>query len=328
MADAAPDDRALDDLALKEAFLEMMLVERGVSPRTIRNYGRDLDRVKTFLGKRGQSLATASDDDIRAYLRQLAGAGIARATQALCVSALRQFYLFLLSEKVRQDNPMETIDRPKTNRPLPKVLNADEVVTLLDMAAQAPDPDNPKSVAKTLRMTCLMEILYASGLRVSELVSLPRNAIRKGQAFLTVIGKGDKERMVPLSDKAVEAAQHWLSEGWALTLPEEDGNSPARKWLFPSRGKTGHLTTARFAQLLKELAVQAGIDPQRISPHVLRHAFATHLLEGGADLRAVQQMLGHADITTTQIYTHVQQERLQKLVLENHPLAGKKAGKP
>jgi len=309
-------------LAHKEAFLEMMLVERGASPRTIRNYGRDLDRVAAFLKRRKKSLSNAHTDDIRSYIEGLKASGTAAATQALCVSALRQFYAFLYGEKLRADNPMETVDRPKTVRPLPKVLSGQQVDALLQAASEAvAGAEDGRERAKALRLVAMLEILYATGLRVSELVGLPKSAIREGQPFLSVIGKGDKERLVPLSDPAMDAARKWVEEGWQLTLPEGEG--PFQRWLFPSRGKTGHLTAARFAQLLKDLAVAAGVPPSGVSPHVLRHAFATHLLEGGADLRAVQQMLGHADITTTQIYTHVQQERLRKLVLEKHPLAKK-----
>jgi integrase/recombinase XerD len=313
------------DLAVKDGFLEMMLVERGVSERTIRNYGRDLDRFVAFLSSRKQTLMTASTDDIRAYLKKLDSRGLAEATQALCVSALKQFYLFAYSEKHRPDNPAELIDRPKTSRPLPKVLSFEEVDRLLEKASEPlirldpksgkPLPPTAKDKAKALRMQALMEILYASGLRVSELVSLPRYAIHQDREYLTVIGKGDKERLVPLSRKAVEVTMTYIEEGLPVLVDEPD----KMKFLFASRGAAGHLTTARFAQLLKQLADAAGVSQEKVSPHVLRHAFATHLLDGGADLRAVQQMLGHADITTTQIYTHVQEERLRKLMKE-HPL--------
>ena len=333
MADpSGPDDDTAfpqSGLGEKEAFLEMMLVERGAGARTIRNYGRDLDRVAIFLKRRKRGLLDAQADDIRAYLETLEANDIAPATQALCVSALRQFYRYLYAEKLRADNPMETVERPRTRRPLPKVLTTEEVDRLLSRAetavAEAEGEAEPEAArARALRLVCLLELLYASGLRVSELVSLPLSAVREGQPFLSVIGKGDKERLVPLSEPAMAATRRWVAEGREATLPKGD---PAkyRRWLFPSRGKTGHLTAARFAQLLKELAARAGLAPEKVSPHVLRHAFATHLLEGGADLRAVQQMLGHADITTTQIYTHVQQERLRRLVLEKHPLAKKAA---
>jgi integrase/recombinase XerD len=301
------------DAGLLEAFLEMMLVERGVSTRTTRNYGRDLQRFAAFLSaKRNNSLIRADHDDIAAYLAHLHKTGRAAATTALCVSALKQFYGFAHGEGVRADNPAALIERPKTTRPLPKILSLEETERLLARSGQVQGEQDKE---KALRMKALMEVLYASGLRVSELVSLPMGAIRQGQPFLLVRGKGDKERMVPLSEPAIEAVEKYLAGGREKFLTKE-----GVKFLFPSRGKSGHLTTARFAQMLKELAVSAGIAPSKISPHVLRHAFATHLLEGGADLRAVQQMLGHADITTTQIYTHVAQERLKNLVFENHPL--------
>ncbi len=301
------------DAGLLEAFLEMMVVERGASNRTIRNYGRDLQRFAAFLSKQGRgSLIKASHDDIAAYLAHLHKTGRAAATTALCVSALKQFYGFAHGEGVRADNPAALIERPKTTRPLPKILSLEETEKLLAASGQV---EGEQGKAKALRLKALLEILYASGLRVSELVSLPMGAIRKGQPFLLVRGKGDKERMVPLSEPAIDAVEQYLAGGRDQFVSKGES-----KFLFPSRGKSGHLTTARFAQMLKELAVSAGIEPSKISPHVLRHAFATHLLEGGADLRAVQQMLGHADITTTQIYTHVAQERLKNLVFENHPL--------
>ena len=321
-SDTFTDD--ISDLGVKDAFLEMLLVERGVSMRTIRNYGRDLDRFGAFVSKRSRSLLSASAKDIRDYLKQMDKAGRAAATQALCVSALKQFYLFTYAEKNRSDNPAELIDRPRTKRPLPKILSMEEVEDLLEQASISPSryaksgkplPPTILDKAKAVRMAALLEILYASGLRVSELVNLPRYAIHEDREYLTVIGKGNKERLVPITRKAIEMTARYIAEALPH-LSEEAGTS---KWLFPSRGKTGHLTPARFAQLLKQLAADAGVAPSKVSPHVLRHAFATHLLEGGADLRSVQQMLGHADITTTQIYTHVQQERMRKL-MKQHPL--------
>ncbi len=259
----------------------------------------------------------AEIDDLRAYIQHMENKGLATATQALCVSAMKQFYLYLFAEKIRTTNPAHQLDRPKTTRPLPKVLEVAEVNALLGNAARLYEEEK-LGRAKNIRLVCLLEILYASGLRVSELVSLPKYAVRSGREYLSIIGKGDKERIVPISGKALLATQRYLTEAWDLLCP--DKLSTNENWLFPSRGKSGHLTTARFAQLLKLLAEKSKISPERVSPHVLRHAFATHLLEGGADLRSVQQMLGHSDITTTQIYTHVQQERLRKLVKQHHPL--------
>lgn len=298
---------------LIEAFLEMMAVERAAAANTLKNYGRDLERFSLFALARKESLETAGADDIAAWLEALEAEGLAASTAALKTSALRQFYQFLYTEGYRADNPTASIDRPKTRRPLPKVLTLDEVTALFEAAQKTEGP-------KGLRLVAMLEVLYAAGLRVSELVSLKLSALRKGERVLIVRGKGDKERLAPLSRGAVEAVEAWLAV--RETFLEEGKTSP---WLFPSRGKTGCITAARFAQMLKDLAVEAGLPPAKVSPHVLRHAFATHLLEGGADLRSVQQMLGHADITTTQIYTHVAQDRLKDLVFSKHPLAKKGA---
>ncbi|MCI5046179.1 MAG: tyrosine recombinase [Aquisalinus sp.] len=308
------------NVAIKESFLEMMAVERGVSARTIRNYGRDIDRFSAFLNKHAKTVQDATNDDIVSYLAVLKANDCAPATQALCVSALKQFYLYLYAEKIRSDNPAEHIERPKTRRGLPKVLSLEEVDRLFKTANQPVQPATIKSRAKSDRLICLLEILYATGLRVSELVSLPRAAVNAGREYITVIGKGNKERIIPLSEKASTIALSYIENSWSILCPEQ---THCQKWLFPSRGKTGHLTTARFAQLLKELAERAEIPAEKVSPHVLRHAFATHLLEGGADLRMVQQMLGHASITTTEIYTHLQQDRLREIVSAHHPLSVK-----
>ena len=296
-----------------DLFLEMMAVERGAAAMTLKNYGRDLERFEAFARGRGETLESAGADDIAAWLGAIEKKGLSAATAALKVSALRQFYQFLYAEGLRGDNPTASIDRPRTRRPLPKHLSVDETARLMEAAL-------PGEGAKPARRRAMIETLYASGLRVSELVSLPLAAFRKGQPFLIVRGKGGKERMAPLGGAAASALEDYLS--FRLSFLAKGAASP---WLFPSRGKTGHVTAARFAQMLKDLAVKAGIDPARLSPHVLRHAFATHLLDRGADLRSVQQMLGHADITTTQIYTHVAQDRLRDLVFSKHPLAKKKA---
>ncbi len=297
---------------LIEAFLEMMAVERAAAANTLKNYGRDLERFAAFAARRRETLETAGADDIAAWLEALDAEGLAASTAALKTSALRQFYQFLYTEGYRADNPTASIDRPKTRRPLPKILTGEEVTALFAAAEKGEGP-------KGLRMIAMLEVLYAAGLRVSELVGLRLSAIRKGERLLIIRGKGDKERLAPLGQRAVDAVDAYL--GFRQAFLGEGESSP---WLFPSRGGTGHITAARFAQLLKDLAVKAGLPPSKVSPHVLRHAFATHLLEGGADLRSVQQMLGHADITTTQIYTHVAQERLRELVLTKHPLAKKR----
>ncbi|MEL7029300.1 MAG: site-specific tyrosine recombinase XerD [Pseudomonadota bacterium] len=297
-----------DDAALIDAFLEMMAVERGAAANTLKNYGRDLGRFAEFLKPKRGGLRGTGREQVSAFMGELNRTGLSPATAALKLSALRQFYQFLYAEGIRQDDPTAAVDRPKTRRPLPKTLEVRDVDALLAAAREDTSP-------RGLRLKCLLEILYAAGLRVSELVGLPASATRPGRRYLVVIGKRDKERLAPLNDSALAAIEAYRPHRLAFATDE---TSP---WWFPSRGKTGHLTAARFAQLLKALAARAGVDPARLSPHTLRHAFASHLLAGGADLRSVQQLLGHADITTTQIYTHVLEERLKGLVFENHPLA-------
>lgn len=298
-----------------ELFLEMMAVERGAAANTLKNYGRDLQRFGAYAETRGETLETAGADDIAAFLGALETEGLSASTAALKVSALRQFYQFLYAEGLRGDNPTSSIDRPRTKRPLPKTLSVEEAARLMEAAGEG-------DAAKAARLKAMLETLYAAGLRVSELVSLPLAAFRRGQPYLIVRGKGGKERLAPLGGAAAKALEDYLSVRDQLI---EKLDEKAKSFLFASRGRAGHITAARFAQLLKELSVKAEIDPKRLSPHVLRHAFATHLLDRGADLRSVQQMLGHADITTTQIYTHVAQDRLRDVVFSKHPLAKKKA---
>ena len=296
-----------------DMFLEMMVVERGAAARTVDSYRRDLEDFSTFLGARKLDLAEAGKIDIRAYVAALTARGLAASTSARRLSALRQFYRFLYAEGLRGDDPSLDIDGPRLPRALPKYLSEQEVDNLLRASYRREDPQG-------LRLTALLEILYASGLRVSELVGLPLAAATRDVRYLIVRGKGGKERVVPLSDPALEAMQNYRQV--RAHFLASDQPSP---WLFPSRGKSGHLSDRRFAQLLKELAVDCGLPPAKVSPHVLRHAFASHLLANGADLRSVQQMLGHADISTTQIYTHVLEARLKSLVEDHHPL-GKAAG--
>ena len=295
-----------------EAFLEMMAVERASARNTLTAYGKDLVDAAAFLKASGRDLSTASAEDIESYFAAMGAAGLSPATAARRRAAVRQFYRFVLGEGWRTDDPSRRVEAPKQGRPLPKVLSRDEVERLIAAAAA-------KDGAQGLRLACLIEITYASGLRVSELLALPLTALARDPAFLMVKGKGGKERLAPLNAAARTAVKAWL-EVRKQFIPKGDAANP---WLFPSRGKGGRLTARRFSQLLEEAAAGAGIDPARVSPHVLRHAFATHLLEGGADLRVVQTLLGHADIATTQIYTHVAGERLAEVVRSKHPLARK-----
>jgi integrase/recombinase XerD len=291
------------------AFLEMMAVERAAAKNTLTAYGKDLDDASGFLAGRGRSLSDAAAEDVEAYFTSLGARGLSPSTAARRRAALRQFYRFVLGEGWRADDPSRRVDAPKKGRPLPKVLSRDDVERLI-AAAGARDGK------QGLRLACMVELIYASGLRVSELISLPLAALARDPAYLIVKGKGGKERLAPLNDAARRAVKAYLEVRPAF-LPKGAKTSP---WLFPSRGAAGRFTARRFAQLLDEAASGAGIDPEKVSPHVLRHAFATHLLEGGADLRAVQTLLGHADISTTQIYTHVAEDRLREVVETKHPL--------
>ena len=303
--------RRADDPAV-DAFLEMMLAERGASANTIDAYRRDLADYTGFLGAAGRRPEAATADDLRGYLARLDQAGMAPRTAARRLSALRQFYRFLYADGLRPDDPSSALDAPRLGRPLPKILSEGDVDALLSASR---DRDGPEG----LRLVCLIEMLYATGLRVSELVGLPLAAVVRDPRVIVVRGKGAKERMVPLTEAAIAATADYVAVRGHFLPP--GGRSPH---LFPSRGEDGHLTRRRVGQLLKELAVEAGLAPAKVSPHVLRHAFATHLLDHGADLRSVQQMLGHADISTTQIYTHVLGERLRRLVESHHPLALKR----
>jgi integrase/recombinase XerD len=293
----------------------MIAAERGAARLTIAASRTDLVDFAGFVAARGRAPDQATIEDLRRYFDAVARAGLSPRTAARRLSVLRQFHKFLFVEGVRPDDPSGALDSPRLGRPLPKVLGADEMTAMLAAARAVPGPEGA-------RLVCLVELLYATGLRVSELIALPLAAAARDERFLLVRGKGGKERIVPTSPPARQALLDYRAVREAFLVKGRP--SP---WLFPSRGAGGRLTRQRCGQLLKELALAAGIDPARVSPHVLRHAFATHLLDGGADLRSVQAMLGHADIATTQIYTHVLGERLQTLVETHHPLARKKSSR-
>ena len=295
-----------------EAFLEALSAERGAAKNTLDSYASDLKDFAKFLAGRGIAPEAADTDTMRDYLAGLARAGISARTAARRLSCLRQFHRYLYAEGLRRDDPSATLDSPRQGRPLPKVLSEEQTEELLTAARTG-------TGAEPARRAALLEILYATGLRVSELVGLKMSAVSRDRRFLTVKGKGEKERLVPLGDPARTALSHYLRHRPRFVRAESKAAS--NPWLFPSRSGSGHLTRHRFGQVLKRLAYDAGLDPAQVSPHVLRHAFATHLLDHGADLRSVQQMLGHADISTTQIYTHVLSARLKALVHDHHPLA-------
>ncbi|PPR26243.1 MAG: Tyrosine recombinase XerD [Alphaproteobacteria bacterium MarineAlpha10_Bin3] len=284
-----------------------MTAERGAAANTTAAYARDLTAYGGFLSARGRSAEQATSSDIRRYLASFDG--VAASTAARRLSSIRQFHRFLHLDGIRPDDPTASIDSPRRQRPLPKFLSEDDVTALLDAARAKPGPDG-------LRLTAMLELLYATGMRVSELVSLPQSACARDREFLIVRGKGNKERMVPLHRAACDAVDAYRCVRARYLV----GGREAR-WLFPSRGALGHITRQRFGQNLKSLALAAKLDPDRVSPHVLRHAFASHLLANGVDLRGLQKLLGHADISTTQIYTHVIDARLRDLVARAHPLA-------
>jgi integrase/recombinase XerD len=292
----------------------MMAVERGASVHTLDAYRRDLADYHAFLEGRGLSEATADPAAVQAYMAGLSKAGLAANTMARRLSALRQFHRFVYLEGTRSDDPTQAVDSPRQRRPLPKLLDRADIVALIEAAER-------RGGAQGLRLVACLELLYATGLRASELLGLPLAALAPDRRFLVVLGKGGKERMAPIGQAARAALEAYLPFRESFLA----GRTRGRALLFPSRSRRGHLTRQRLAQLLKELAPEAGIEPVRISPHVLRHAFASHLLEGGADLRAVQTLLGHADIATTQIYTHVQGERLAAVVGAHHPLARRRS---
>jgi integrase/recombinase XerD len=309
------------DERLTALFLDMLAAERGAGKNTLAAYGRDLADFSVYLAGTGRFVATAATDDLRAYLGALARRGLRPATVARRVSAIRQLYRFLFAERQRKDDPAAVLEGPKRVRALPKTLTIGEVDRLLTVAGRS-DPAAPLPVRlRAARLACLIELLYATGLRVSELVALPATAARRDARFIIVRGKGNKERLVPLNDAAKGAMADYLALLAESTVAHRAGRDTGSKWLFASFGEAGHLTRQHFARELKALAAAAGLRAAQLSPHVLRHAFASHLLHNGADLRVVQTLLGHADISTTQIYTHVLEERLKSLVRDLHPLA-------
>lgn len=309
-----------EDSAQLEAFLEMMTVERGAAVNTIEAYRRDLSEfIEHLHSTDGQPLSNAKQADVEAHIQTLAKTGLSPASRARKLSAIRQLFKFLQAEAVILEDPSATLTGPKRSRALPRILSVAEVDRLIETARARIDGTTARDRLRALRLYCLIEMLYATGMRVSELVGLPRSVLAGDRRMLVIRGKGGRERLVPLNAPARAALDDYLS--LADTGGEGLSRALSTKWLFPSSSAEGHLTRQRFAQDIKELCEEARIDPARVSPHVLRHAFASHLLDRGADLRAVQQLLGHADISTTQIYTHVLEERLKRLVNEHHPLA-------
>lgn len=313
-----PEDRAAPpDSRWIPAFLEAQSAEAGAARNTVESYGRDLNDFLSFTTGRGLGFLTLGREAVEDYLTRCEAEGLARATRARRLSSIRQLFRFAYEEGWREDNPTLAIHGPAKAQRLPKTLSVEEVSRLLDAAC-----DQGASLPEQIRNRCLMEMLYATGMRVSELVSLPVQAVRGNPEMVLVRGKGSKERMVPLSAPAREALGAWLK---LRDAAEEEARlsrrAPPSRFLFPSPAKDGHLTRQMFHGLVKDIAVAAGISPSRVTPHVLRHAFATHLLAGGADLRVIQTLLGHADLSSTEIYTHVLDERLKDLVLRHHPLA-------
>jgi tyrosine recombinase XerD len=298
-----------------EAFLEMMSAERGAAANTLAAYERDLTDLREFLASRKAGIGTVGSSELSAYIADLAKRGFEPTSQARRLSSMRQFFKFLYAEGLRGDDPTSILDAPKKQRPLPKTLSVDEVERLLALANEEA-AEAGKDRLQKLRLLALLELLYATGMRVSELVALPASVLSQQEGFLLIRGKGNKERLVPLSRPATQALA-----AYGRALAEETGQGKESPWLFPAASKEGYLPRQVFARELKELAARAGLPSATVSPHVLRHAFASHLLQNGADLRVVQELLGHSDISTTQIYTHVLEERLRQVVQTYHPLA-------
>ena len=311
------------DAKLVSLFLDMLAAEQGAGDNTLDAYRGDLEDFSEFAGGAKSGFIAADTQLLRDYLEDLDLRGFKSSTVARRLSALRHMFRFLLNERMRTDDPAAILSGPKRGRGLPKVLSIADVDRMLTRAKELTETDtSPPQRLRALRLYCLLEVLYATGLRVSELVALPLSAARRDARMIVVRGKGNKERLVPLNDASRQAMADYLA-AMEVMKPEKKKNAPASKWLFPSFGESGHLTRQHFARDLKELASASGLAPRLVSPHVLRHAFASHLLHNGADLRIVQTLLGHTDISTTQIYTHVVEERLKSLVRDLHPLAEK-----
>jgi integrase/recombinase XerD len=324
MPEAMRSSKTAKDEKLTNLFLDMLAAEQGAGVNTLDAYRRDLTDFSEFLSRHGQSFAAAGTDALRDYLADLDTRGFKSSSVARRLSAMRHLFRFLLNERIRSDDPAAILSGPKRGRGLPKVLSISDVDRMLTHAKELTQAEgaSPQARLRAMRLYCLLEVLYATGLRVSELVALPLSASRRDARMIVVRGKGNKERLVPLNDASRQAMADYLAAMEALK-PENKKNAPGSKWLFPSFGESGHLTRQHFARDLKELAAASGLAPRLVSPHVLRHAFASHLLHNGADLRIVQTLLGHTDISTTQIYTHVVEERLKSLVRDLHPLAEK-----
>ena len=312
------------DAKLIDLFLDMLAAEQGAGENTLAAYRRDLTDLSDYVARAGAGFVGVKTEGLRGYLADLDTRGFKSSSVARRLSAMRHLFRFLLNERIRSDDPAAILSGPKRGRGLPKVLSIADVDRMLTRArelAQAPGSSGSQRL-RAMRLYCLLEVLYATGLRVSELVALPRSAARHDARMIVVRGKGDKERLVPLNDASRAAMRDYLATMETLTQEKKQNGTPS-KWLFPSFGESGHLTRQHFARDLKDLASAAGLAPRLVSPHVLRHAFASHLLHNGADLRIVQTLLGHTDISTTQIYTHVVEERLKSLVRDLHPLAEK-----
>jgi integrase/recombinase XerD len=312
------------DAKLTSLFLDMLAAEQGAGANTLDAYRRDLTDFSEFLGRASQSFAGTETQALRDYLADLDSRGFKSSSVARRLSAMRHLFRFLLNERIRSDDPAAILSGPKRGRGLPKVLSISDVDRMLTRAKELTQAQDTSALQRlrAMRLYCLLEVLYATGLRVSELVALPLSASRRDARMIVVRGKGNKERLVPLNEASRQAMADYLAAIEAQK-PEKQKNAARSKWLFPSFGESGHLTRQHFARDLKEFAAASGLAPRLVSPHVLRHAFASHLLHNGADLRIVQTLLGHTDISTTQIYTHVVEERLKSLVRDLHPLAEK-----